>query len=370
MKRLVYIILLCIVAVSAIVAQTSASADIPPSGSDSVAANDSLDIDSVMSDSTLPDVTPVMRRGTSRRPFVAPVNNAATRTQYVNDAQGDSARMLERRRQRSTHYHDETGKLIMVDTVTGQEWIDSTLMPKPPKMKQPLLYNLEFGVNVWDALMRAFGQKYGIIDFSAAINLHNRYIPTFELGLGTASNRPSGMNFTYKSPLAPYFKIGADYNFIYNSDPDYRFFAGVRYGFSAFSYRLVDATFDDNYWGQSGVIDFPSQNIVAGWMELALGLRVKIVGPVSAGWMFRFHTILHRTKPSTGNAWYIPGYGSATSSLAGSFYVTYTLPFKHRPAPSDQPTDVGSNADALMRPDSTRSPQGHPEHQHHHNHVH
>ena len=259
------------------------------------------------------------------RPRVNPVNNEATRTQHHNDALGDSLRMIERRRQRSTHYHDENGNIVMVDTVTGEEWIDSTMLPKPPKMKMPLLYSAEIGVNVWDPLMRAFGQKYGGIDFSGAINLHNRYIPTFEAGFGMAHKTPAEMNFTYKSPLAPYFKLGLDYNFFYNSNPDYRLFAGFRYGFSAFSFSICDVSFNDSYWGETGTINFPSQNVTAGWFELLIGLRVKIAGPVSAGWTFRYHSILHQTHPASGEAWYVPGYGTTTSSITGSFYFTYTI---------------------------------------------
>lgn len=261
---------------------------------------------------------------------VSPVNNAATRTQYVNDAAGDSARMLERRRQRSIHYHDDQGRTIMVDTVTGQEWVDSTLLPAPPKMKQPLLFAVEIGANIWDPVMRIFGQKYGGVDFSAALNLHNRYIPTFEAGFGMARNTPAGMNFTYRTPLAPYFKLGADYNFIYNSNPDYRFTAGLRYGFSAFSYSLEDVTLNDNYWGETGTISFPTQNVTAGWFELALGLKVKLVGPISAGWMLRYKSILHKSKPETGDPWYIPGFGTNGTSITGSFSIYYTIPLKRK----------------------------------------
>lgn len=287
MRRLLPIILLCMLAVTAIVAQTSESP--------------------------------------KRNRRINPVNTEATRTQHHNDALGDSLRMLERRRQRSTHYHDENGNIIMVDTVTGQEWVDSTMLPAAPKMKQQLLFAGEVGVNVWDPLMRAFGQKYGGIDFSAALNLHNRYIPTFEAGFGMADKTPAEMNYTYKSPLAPYFKIGMDYNFIYNSDPAYRFFAGIRYGFSAFSYSLKNVIFNDTYWGETGGIDFPSQNVTAGWIDLILGLRVKIAGPISAGWMFRYHSLLHQSHPSTGDAWYIPGFGTSGSSITGSFYFVYNF---------------------------------------------
>lgn len=343
MRRLFYILSLLCVSIGVVVGRTEPVATALPD----VGATDTLPdtIVPVAADSLSAAGRDSVNAHPQRKRFASAVNNAATRTQYVNDAKGDTARMIERRRQRSIHYHDENGNTVMVDTVTGQEWVDSTMLPPPPKMKQPLLFAAEVGVNIWDPVMRIFGQKYGGLDFSAAINLHNRYIPTVEVGFGMADKTPAAMNFTYKSPLAPYFKIGADYNFIYNSDPDYRFVAGVRYGFSAFSFSVNNVSFDDSYWGETGTINFPSSNVTAGWYELLLGLRVKIVGPISAGWMFRYHGLLHQTKPPTGNAWYVPGFGPSTSSITGSFSIVYNLSINRR---KPDITPQGATSDPLL----------------------
>ena len=257
---------------------------------------------------------------------VTPVNNAATRTQPKNDARADSARVLERKRARSIQYTDDNGNIVMVDTLTGTEWRDSTLLPKPPKMKYPLLNGITVGVNILDPVLRAFGQKYGGADASVSVNLHNRYFPTFEFGMGTASDTPSHSNYTYKTPLAPYFRIGADYNFIYNSNPDYKFFAGVRYGFSPFKFTISDVTVNDDYWGSSTTFTAPQASVTAGWIEVNIGLRIRIVSQLSLGWQLKFHSMLHQSHPSVGDAWYIPGYGTQNSSLAASFSIYYTLP--------------------------------------------
>ena len=348
MRRLVYIVFIAAFVGVWLSAQDGVEPDafgLPLT--DSVVADTAAVADT---DSTLG--VPAMPAATStRRRHVTAVNNEATRTQHHNDAAGDTARMIERRRQRSVEYRDETGHTVMVDTVTGEEWVDSTLLPKPPKMKYPLMYRIEVGVNIWDAVMRIFGQKYGLVDFSAALNMHNRYIATVEAGIGTAHKTPETMNYTYVSPLAPYFKVGADYNFVYNSSPDYRFVAGLRYGISMFSYRLEDATFNQEYWGQTGIIPFPSQRVTAGWLEFVLGLRVKIVGPVSAGWMFRYHYMLHQTKSDTGEAWYVPGFGPVKTPITGSFSIVYNLDLPHRERPDLGPaTDVGNDADAMALP--------------------
>ena len=226
-------------------------------------------------------------------------------------------------------YVNDNGFTVYVDTISGDEWIDSTsFISRIPKMEFPLLHALSVGVNIWDPMMRAFGQDYGIADAWVELSLHNRYKPIFEVGLGTAKHTPAGMDFTYRSPMSVFFKIGANYNFFYNSNPDYSLFAGVRYGFSPFSFAVDNVTVKSPYWDEVAVFDIPSQNVTAGWFELNFGLRVKIWGPISAGWTFRYKSILHESKAAYGKPWYIPGYGTR-NSISGSFSIVYTLPLDH-----------------------------------------
>ena len=75
-------------------------------------------------------ITPV----TPTSPMRAPVDSALIRQ-----------RALEARRARSTQYTDDQGKTVMVDTVTGTEWVDSTMLPKKPKMLYPKIYEVSIG---------------------------------------------------------------------------------------------------------------------------------------------------------------------------------------------------------------------------------
>lgn len=86
---------------------------------------------------------------------------------------------------------DSRGNIILIDTVTGLEWIDTTAVKKSKKMIYPRIYCVAAGVNIADPVMRIFGQKYGIASVWGELNMHNRYFPTFELGLGQASDRKS-----------------------------------------------------------------------------------------------------------------------------------------------------------------------------------
>jgi hypothetical protein len=242
-------------------------------------------------------------------------------------AKTDSTRILAARRAASIEYVNDRGQTVYVDTITGKEWIDSSEITKQAKvMKYPLIHSATIGVNVWDAAMRVFGQHYGLVDAWLELSLHNRYKPIFEMGLGQANYTPADGNFTYTSPMSVFFKLGVNYNFMYNSSPDYQFMCGLRYGFSPFSFSVNNVTVDSPYWGETSTFDIAAQHVTVGWMELGAGLRVKLWGPISAGWMFKYHFILHETKTTNGQPWYIPGYGTRSSSLSGTFSISYTLP--------------------------------------------
>ncbi len=265
--------------------------------------------------------------GMSAQRRVTPVKAGSKNLVGVNENKqpGDSID-----RSRLVSVTDDQGNKVLVDTVTGKEVpdtvaVDGVTQGRVPKMINPLLFSASVGVDLWDPLMRIFGQSYGMVGFSAEINLHNRYIPVVEVGLGNASSTPSNQNYTYHVGLSPYFRIGANYNFLYNSNPDYQFVAGIRYGWSRFSYQLRDVLITDGYWGQQETVDFPSQTSSVSYINVLFGLRVKIWKPISMGWNVRFRAILHETEQPGGQPWYIPGYGARNGIITGSFSVFYTF---------------------------------------------
>lgn len=289
---------------------------------------------------------------------ITPVNNAATMTQSINEnkEKGDTID-----KSKLVQYTDETGKVILVDTVTGKEFVDSAALPVVPRMIYPLFKDVTVGVDIWDPVMRLFGQSYGLMEFSGEVNLHNRYIPVVEVGLGTARNTPDDNNYTYRTPLTPYFRIGMNYNFLYNSNPDYMAYAGIRYGFSPFKYEVTDITLNDPYWGENVAFRIPSQNMTAGYLDLMFGIRVKIAGNISMGWAFKFHKLLHESNCQYGKPWYIPGFGARGGAISGSFSVYYTLPLRKKQLPvvdnvlpvSTEPSDTvasGNEASAAVGP--------------------
>lgn len=223
--------------------------------------------------------------------------------------------------------------IIFIDTVAGTEVPDTTVMTRVIKMTYPLLESVTVGVNLWDGAMRILGQKYGIGSVRAQLSLHNRYIPSFEFGLSNANDTPDGMNYTFKSGMAPYFKIGGSYNVFYNSSPDYQLLAGLRYGITHFSYDVTNVTVDEGYWGDPAHFSLPRQNATVGYIEVGLGVKVKIARPISLGWEFMYHNIIHQSKTTYGKPMIIPGYGKRNGAFTAAFYIMYTLPLSKTPPP-------------------------------------
>lgn len=269
------------------------------------------------------------------RRHINPINTNATATQAINETRDDTSRINAAIRARSTSFVREDGAIVYVDTVNGSEWIDSTTICRTSRMTYPRITALNVGIDLWDPVMRLFGQKYGVAGVSASLSLYNRFFPTLEMGLGVAKDSPADKNYTYRTPLSPYFRLGCDYNFLFNSNSDYKFFVGLRYGFAPFKWEVSDITLNSGYWGDSTPLAIPSQSSTAGWMEVCLGLQVRLGGNISAGWTLRYHSILHESKTVHGEPWYIPGYGTRGKSLTGSFTVTYTLPIQRKTPPAD-----------------------------------
>lgn len=261
---------------------------------------------------------------------ITPVNPAqSTSKPKPKDDKVDMSRYIEAR--------DDKGNVLLIDSVTGKEFVDSAALKEKNIIKYPLFHEVTVGLNIWDPVMRVLGQKYGVGEAWAELSLHNRYKPIVEVGFGAADATPDDGNYTYKSSLVPYFRIGMNYNFLFKKNPDYQFYAGVRYGFSSFSYELKNVTMAPGYWGEPTTFDIPSQSSTVGYLELTCGLKVRIYKNFYMGWALRYHSILHESKNEYGKPWYIPGYGSRGSSVTGAFSLMYTIPLHKK---QSKPVDV------------------------------
>lgn len=229
---------------------------------------------------------------------------------------------------------DDLGNSLFLDTISGNQWVDSMALAQPKVIGNyyPLLDAVNIGIDLFPAINRAFGAKYGLGSVWARLSLHNRYFIAAEFGLGSAFERPEDMNYTYHSPLSPFFKVGMDYNFFYNSNPDYQVYASVRYGISPVRYQLTDVEITGSYWDITEYPYFPMQTSWNGFIQIGAGIHVKLWGPIAVGWGIKYQRVIHHSKDLYGQLWAIPGMGKRTSELGISLSVIYTLPL-HKPLP-------------------------------------
>lgn len=233
------------------------------------------------------------------------------------------------------HIHDSIGNIIFIDSIAGKAdtlVITADTIAKP-RMIYPLLHSVSVGADVWDPIMRALGQRYGGASLWAELSMHNRYFPYLEAGLSAADVTPEDHNFTYYSPLAPFFKVGIGYNIFYNSNPAYQLKFGVRYGFTPFSYEIRNVTVDEGYWDAQAHFSIPSQSVTAGYVEVVAAIKVTLWRNLALGWALKWHSIVHESAAPSGKPMVIPGYGNRNNTFTGAFSIIYTLPLNSKGAP-------------------------------------
>lgn len=221
------------------------------------------------------------------------------------------------------HYYDRHGKPLEEPVAI---WVEEDTVKVIRRPNAPLFNGFTAGLNFFDAILQLAGQSYGNYNLSFAVNLHNWFLPTIELGMGYANNKPNGKNYHYKSNPSLFTRIGLDYNFLYNSTPDYKALFGLRLGYSNFGYEVTGISFPGNYWNPEPVYaTMQKQKASAIWGEVLAGLQVKIIDAWSMGWSVRYKFKLHTSDGKNSSPWFIPGFGGRNAPLSATFSVYYTL---------------------------------------------
>lgn len=225
-------------------------------------------------------------------------------------------------KQPALHYYDKHGNLLEEPVLFLAE--TDTVAGVKPGPVYPLLYSASVGLNFFDGVMWLFGQRHASYDITASLSLHNWIEPTVEMGIGYANSHPENSNFTYVAHPSFYAKIGANYNFLYKSNPDYQFYLGLRLGYSNFSYEIKDVTVESDYWGQTNHFTIADQRANSFYGQAVAGLKVKIWKRIAMGWSFRYGFMIKQGNPTNSVPWFIPGYG--TRALNATFSIIYDIP--------------------------------------------
>lgn len=203
----------------------------------------------------------------------------------------------------------------------------------------PLFNGAYIGVDLYGPGSKLLGGDFMSSEVSLAVNLKNKFIPTVEFGMG-ATDTWNETGIHYKSKAAPFFRIGLDYNTMAKKkEKNSYLYAGLRYAFSSFKYDVSTMPADDpiwgdvignpslgdDYWGGSVPFDHKGMKASVQWLEIVVGVKVRIYKNFNMGWSVRMK---YKTSASTGeygDPWYVPGYGKFKSNNMG---ITYSLIYK------------------------------------------
>lgn len=188
----------------------------------------------------------------------------------------------------------------------------------------PFFRGLSVGADIFGVIQRQVSD-YGQYEANLRVNLKDKYFPVFELGIGDADHKDDAVTGISVKTRAPYGRIGCDFNVLKNKHDDYRAFVGLRYAYTKFDFELSHKGVDDPVWG--GTAEYGTkENCYYHWLEALFAVDAKVIGPVRLGWSVRYRRRIASSDCSTGEVWYVPGFGKAKKTcIGGSFNIAVEI---------------------------------------------
>ncbi len=237
---------------------------------------------------------------------------------------------------------DNSASIYMTDPAKAQAWEKEKKRREKQKDKivYPLYNGVSLGVDLWGPGSKLFGNDALTVEVSADVNLKNCFLPTLELGYSSIDSwSDNGSRF---KTAAPYLRVGLDYNAFSQNAYQHKLLVGVRYGITRFNYDVssfdledplyggsINPNLSDDVWGGYVPYNYSDMKASVQWVELCLGLRAHIAGPLYMGWSIRFKFDLSTSADEHAAPWYIPGYGRRCegTKMGITYTIIYKLPF-------------------------------------------
>lgn len=193
-------------------------------------------------------------------------------------------------------------------------------------------YGVRVGADLYKLTRGLYDSNYKGIELVGDYRLTKKYYAAVELGSEDKTTEDDRLNTTTKGA---YIKVGFDYNAYENwLDMENIISIGLRGGFSTFnqelnSYKIYNS---NPYWGElPWVASGKTYNgLTAGWIEVVLGLKVKVYNNIFVGFSLRMNTLVYDKKPSDDfENLYIPGFNRTYAGNFGAgfnYTVTYFVP--------------------------------------------
>lgn len=218
--------------------------------------------------------------------------------------------------------------VVVVDSASVAEAADAVAEALGKKKKKIHFFNgFGVGIDLVGLVQKVAGSDWSQMEVLARMNIKERYFPVFEMGLGEADHEGRDLDNRFRL-RSPYFRVGCDYNIRAKHADGYRFFVGLRYGFSFYSYDLTSPDpLTDPVWGTSQPFNLEGLKGSAHWGEVVIGLETRLWTIVRLGWDIRFKLIITEKAHEVGEPWFIPGFGKRPDSIGwgGTFKLMFDI---------------------------------------------
>jgi hypothetical protein len=197
-------------------------------------------------------------------------------------------------------------------------------------------YGLRVGVDLFKLTRALYDSNYKGIELVGDFRITKNYYLAAELGSENKTTEDDRLNTTTKGT---YLKAGFDYNAYENwLDMENIISIGLRGGVSTFSQQLNSyKTYNAHpYWGEMPWITSGQKfnGLTAGWIEVVLGVKVKVYNNIFVGFGLQMHTLVYDKKPSQDfENLYIPGFNRTYAGNFGAgfnYTVTYFVPLYNK----------------------------------------
>lgn len=189
----------------------------------------------------------------------------------------------------------------------------------------PLFGGVAVSADLVGVVMKMSNADYSQMEVAARLNFKGKYFPVFELGYGESDYQGAETGNTYKTH-APYFRIGADYNFTKKWYTGNRLYLGLRYGFTSFNYDAGSPGFTDPVWNVEVPFSFEGLHANFHWGEVVFGIETRIWTIFHLGWNIRYKIRMSHSENVELLPWYVPGFGKFGSScIGGTFNIIFDI---------------------------------------------
>lgn len=210
---------------------------------------------------------------------------------------------------------EESAYSIKIDTAIHNKWVPT---------------GVRVGIDIAGPIYNQFEPKISNYEIMADIDF-SKFFFVVEMGKGDYKSNESVTNY---SNSGFFYRIGADVNMTAKDANLNTLYFGLRYATASFS-ETLKGVLPSPSWGDTS-IDAEQQDSRANWVEMNMGMRVRILNSFFAGYALRFKLFKHNTySEAKFESYFIPGYGLArnTTNWGISYYIQYRFEWKRKPIP-------------------------------------